>query len=293
MTRARLTVTAAYCVVTMAGLIAIEAHAQDFAAVEIQTIPVAGDLYMLVGEGGNIGLSVGDDGAMIIDTQYAPLSGKIRAAVNAAGGGDVEIVINTHWHGDHTGGNPEFGSAGAFIMAHTNVRTRLAAADDANPVGFPDLTYPDRIALDWNGNDIEVIHVAPAHTDGDSIVHFTNLNAFHMGDTFFNGVYPYIDVDSGGSFDGLIAAGDRVLALANGRTRIIPGHGPLASRADLEEWIGVLKTIRGRFQSLIDDGLDADAIVAADVTAEWDVAMGGGFMNPENFTRLAVQSLMQ
>lgn len=283
----RLRLAAATC------LIAISVQAQDFSAVEIETIPVADDLFMLVGQGGNIGLSVGDDGAMIIDTQYAPLTDKIQAAATAAGGGDIQFVINTHWHGDHTGGNANFGNAGAVIMAHTNVRVRLAAAENPEPAGFPQVTYPDRISFFWNGDDVDLIHVPPAHTDGDSIVHFKNLNAFHMGDTFFNGTYPYIDVDSAGSFDGLIAAGDMVIGLADDSTAIIPGHGPLTDKAGLEEWIAILKTIRSRFQSLIDDGLSADEVVAAGVTSEWDEAMGGGFMNPENFTRLAYQSLTE
>lgn len=272
-------------------LVVATAGAQDFSDVEIETIPVADDLYMLVGQGGNIGLSVGSDGAMIIDTQYAPLSDKIRSAVMSAGGGNVEFVINTHWHGDHTGGNASFGGAGAVIMAHTNVRVRLAAADDAEPAGFPDITYPDRVQFHWNGDDVHVVHVAPAHTDGDTIVFFSNLNAFHMGDTFFNGAYPFIDVDSAGSFDGLIAAGDLVIAMADDDTAIIPGHGPLASKTDLVRWIGILKTIRSRFQTLIDAGRSEDQVVAAGVTAEWDAAMGGGFMSPERFTRLAYQSL--
>jgi glyoxylase-like metal-dependent hydrolase (beta-lactamase superfamily II) len=272
-------------------LIALPGAAQDFSTVEIETVPVTDGVYMLVGQGGNIGLSVGDDGAMIIDTQYAPLTDKIQSAVTAAGGGEIQLVINTHWHGDHTGGNANFGNAGAMIMAHTNVRVRLAAADDAQPAGFPKVTFPDRARIFWNGNAVDLIHVLPAHTDGDTIVHFTNRNAFHMGDTFFNGTYPFIDVDSAGSFDGLIAAGEQVIAMANDATRIIPGHGPLADKADLEEWIGILKTIRGRFQSLIDDGMSADEVVAAGVTSEWDQQMGAGFMNPENFTRLAYQSL--
>jgi glyoxylase-like metal-dependent hydrolase (beta-lactamase superfamily II) len=280
-------------VAAMTWCLALPAKAQDFSAVEIETLAVADDIYMLVGQGGNIGLSVGDDGAMIIDTQYAPLTDKIQAAVTAAGGGDIQLVLNTHWHGDHTGGNADFGNAGALIMAHTNVRVRLAAADNAQPAGFPKVTYPDRASLHWNGNDVDLIHVLPAHTDGDTIVHFTNRNTFHMGDTFFNGAYPFIDVDSAGSFNGLIAAGERVIAMADNDTMIIPGHGPLADKADLEEWIGILKTIRGRFQSLIDEGLSADEVVAAGVTSEWDATMGTGFMNPENFTRLAYRSLTE
>ena len=279
--------------VVAGALATFTGQAQDFSAVEIETIPVADGVYMLVGQGGNIGLSVGDDGAMIIDTQYAPLSEKILGAVAAAGGGDVELVINTHWHGDHTGGNANFGRAGAMIVAHTNVRVRLAAADDADPDGFPAVTYPDRVRIHWNDNAIDLIHVLPAHTDGDTIVHFANLNAFHMGDTFFNGVYPFIDVDSAGSFDGLIAAGEQVIEIADNDTVIIPGHGPLADKADLEAWIGILKTIRSRFQSLIDEGRSADEVVAAGVTSEWDEAMGGGFMDPETFTRLAYRSLTE
>lgn len=274
-----------------AMLLSIPVHAQDdFSNVQIETVPVADGLFMLVGQGGNIGLSVGKDGAFLIDTQFAPLSEKIQAAVNAAGGRDVKFVINTHWHGDHTGGNANFAHDGATIIAQSNVRVRLVG-DNADAAALPTVTFPDRVSFHWNGQDLNLTHVPNAHTDGDVIIHFANLNVFHMGDTFFNGAYPFIDLSSDGSFDGIISAAEGVLARSNAETKFIPGHGPLGDRDDLQNYVNTLKTIRSRFQSLIDQGRSEDQVVAADVTSEWDATWGAGFMNPEQFTRLAYQSL--
>ena len=276
---------------------------QDFSTIEIETVPVADGVYMLVGAGGNIGLSVGDDGAFVIDDQFAPLSEKILAAIAAVTDADVKFLVNTHFHGDHTGGNEAFGAAGALIVAHENVRARMSTDQfreifnqpiPASPAGaLPIVTFTDEMTFHWNGDTIRAIHVAPAHTDGDTILYFQNANVIHMGDTFFNGFYPFIDVSSDGDIDGIIAAGYRALAIANEDTAIIPGHGPVSNAAGLAAWLDVLKVTRVSMQSLIDQGLSEDEAVAARPTAEFDEQFGGGFMNPENYNRLLYQSLIR
>jgi glyoxylase-like metal-dependent hydrolase (beta-lactamase superfamily II) len=277
------------------------AQQQDFSAVQIQTQQLTPSLYMLLGEGGNIALSTGPDGSVLVDTQYAPLNAKILAAVRAAGGGDVKYVINTHWHGDHTGGNEPLGKAGAVIIAHDNVLTRLSSEQfmaafnqrvpAAPAVARPVITFPSRTTFHLNGDVVQVVHVANAHTDGDSIVHFTNANVIHTGDTYMKDIYPFIDVSSKGSIDGFIAAADVVLSRANASTKIIPGHGALATKADLQRFHDMLVSARGKIQALIDQGMTEDEVVAAKPTAEFDAAWGQGFMNPENFTRFSYQSL--
>ncbi|MCZ6584504.1 MAG: MBL fold metallo-hydrolase [Gammaproteobacteria bacterium] len=274
---------------------------QDFSTVEIETVPVADGVYMLVGSGGNIGLSVGEDGAFVIDDQFAPLSEKIMAAIAAVTDADVKFLVNTHFHGDHVGGNEAFGAAGAVIIAHENVRARMSTNQfreifnqpiPASPAGaLPIVTFTDEMTFHWNGDTIRAIHVAPAHTDGDTILYFQNANVIHMGDTFFNGVYPFIDVSSNGDINGIIAAGYRALGIANEDTAIIPGHGPVSDAAGLAAWLDVLKVTRVSMQSLIDQGMSEDEAVAARPTAEFDEQYGGGFMNPENYNRLLYQSL--
>ena len=203
---------------------------QDFSQVEIRTEQVADGLYVLFGAGGNIGLSVGEDGAFLVDDQYAPLTEKILAAVAAVTDQPVRWVLNTHWHGDHTGGNENLGREGAMIVAHENVYRRLNPAEFADlvgrsqqsaPEGLPVVTFNDRVSFHWNGEDIRVNHMPNAHTDGDALVFFTNADAVHMGDTFFNGRYPFIDVDSGGGVHGVIAIADYVLA---NTSRFDPPH---------------------------------------------------------------------
>jgi cyclase len=278
--------------------------AQDFSAARIETQRLTPNLFMLmlVGEGaGNIALSTGSDGSVLVDTQFAPLNAKILAAVRAAGGSDVKYVINTHWHGDHSGGNEPLGAAGALIIAHDNVLARMsteqfmAAFNQRIPpspaAALPVVTFPTRTTFHLNGDVVQVVHVDNAHTDGDSIVHFTNANVIHTGDTYMKDVYPFIDVSSGGSIDGFIAAADAVLSRSDASTKIIPGHGELANKADMQRFHDMLVSVRGKLQALIDRGMSEDEVVAAGPTAEFDATWGQGFMNPENFTRFAYQSL--
>jgi glyoxylase-like metal-dependent hydrolase (beta-lactamase superfamily II) len=209
-------------------------EAQDFESVEIKTTRVASGIYMLEGRGGNLGVSIGSDGAFLIDDQFAPLTEKILAAIRKLSGAPIRFVLNTHWHGDHTGGNENLGKAGALIVAHENVRERMSVeqfieafgrrVDPSPPGALPVVTFTDAVTFHLNGDEIHAFHVPPAHTDGDSIVHFRIANVVHTGDTYFNGRYPFIDLSTGGTIDGVIAAADRLLELCDTETRIIPSR---------------------------------------------------------------------
>lgn len=283
-----------------AVLIADPALAQrDFSKVEITSEEVVPGVFMLQGSGGNIGLSVGEDGAFVIDDQFAPLAPKIMAAIKTINAAPVEFVVNTHWHGDHTGGNEAFGGAGARIVAHDNVRKRLKeglkrAASETPPApdgALPVVTFSDQVSFYWNGRDIRVIHLKDAHTDGDAIIHFRDANVIHTGDIYFNGGYPYIDLDSGGTFDGLIAAQEKILSLCDDATKIIPGHGPLSSKAILAPYVAMLKDVRARIAALIAQGMTEDQAVKADPLKDLNETWGKGFINGEALTRTAYRSL--
>ena len=279
-----------------AGPGALDAQ-QDMSDVEITTVPLESDLFMLVGRGGNIGLSVGEDGAFLIDDQFAPLTDKILAAVAEVTDQPVRWVLNTHWHGDHTGGNENLGNAGAMIVAHRNVYRRMNPDEFADLMGrssqapraaLPVVTFDAGVQFHWNGRHIDVTHIGQAHTDGDAVVHFPRANVFHMGDTFFRGRYPFVDVDSGGGVDGVIAAANFVLERSNEGTRIIPGHGDLASPEHLREYRDMLEIVRMRVASLVANGRTEEQVVAATPTADLDEAWGA---NSERFVRAVYQSL--
>ena len=274
---------------------------QNFDEVEITTTKLTENVYMLIGRGGNIGVSVGEDGVVLIDDQYAPLTRKIKAAVSAISDQPIRFVVNTHWHGDHTGGNENLGESGAVIVAHENVRSRLSteqfmsffdsrtppAPDAARPV----VTFTKDVTLHLNTDDLHIFHVENAHTAGDSLVHWRVQNVIHAGDLYFASQYPFIDLDSGGGIDGVITGIERALELANDSTKIIPGHGNLSNKKDLTTYRDMLKTIRIRIQNLIKEGKSFKEILSSKPTAEFDAKWGTGFIEPDVFVEFVYQSL--
>jgi cyclase len=284
------------------ALLAFPAFAQqDFAKVEIQTEKLSDSVYLLTGAGGNMGLSVGDDAVFLVDDQFAPLTPKIEAAIAKLTAKPVRFVLNTHWHFDHTGGNENFGKAGALIVAHENVRKRMSVEGFIEFLGMkfkaeprqalPVVTFTRDVTFHINGEEVYVLHLANAHTDGDAIVHFKKSDVVHMGDIFFNGRYPFIDTSSGGTVEGVIAAADRVLQSSSERTRIIPGHGPLARRADLQAYRDMLATVSGRIREHVRAGRSLEEAQAAKPTAEFDAVWGKGFLNAQRFTEMLYKNL--
>jgi glyoxylase-like metal-dependent hydrolase (beta-lactamase superfamily II) len=273
----------------------------DFSKVEIETIELGSGLAMLTGAGGNLGVSTGPDGVFLIDDQYAPMTVKIRAAIARLTDEPIRFVLNTHWHGDHTGGNENLGEAGVLILAHERVRARMSSEQFMAAMGrklppsprvaWPVVTFEDGVTLHLNGQTIEARHVAPAHTDGDSLVYFREADVLHTGDTFFSGMYPFFDASSGGRIDGMIDAATRALEIAGPKTRIIPGHGPLSSRKDLEAHREMLISVRDRVRELIGAGLDREAVIAARPTRAFDHRSQGGFVTPDRFAGLVYDSL--
>ena len=256
-----------------------------FASVEIKATHVAGAVHMLEGTGGNIGVSVGPDGVLIVDDQFAPLAGRISAAIESLGGGAPAYVLNTHYHGDHTGGNPIFGATGV-VVAHENVRVRLVAGDMA-PAGLPVVTFDDRIRLYFNGDRIDVIHLPRGHTDGDSVVWFRNAGVIHMGDHLFHGRFPYVDVPSGGSVDGFLANLETVLEMIPADTRVIPGHGPLAGVDALKESISVIRESQAMVREAVVNGtIDA---LERDGFGRWE-EWGSGFISTERWISIVRES---
>lgn len=248
-------------------------------AVNVDNTDLGDGLYMLsTGFAGNLALLVGEDGAVMIDDQLPNTGAAIEGAVvELAGEGAPRFIVNTHWHGDHTGGNAHFASQGSTVAAHHNIRARLDAADDAwtqAPGTLPILTFGADLTFHMNGQTVEATHIPAAHTDGDAIVYFREADVLHMGDVMFSGLFPYVDLSAGGSVDGYIAAMEQGLALAGENTRIIPGHGPLSTPADLQASIDMLREAAFRVRTLVEGGADLDAVRAAaplaDMEEDWN-----------------------
>jgi cyclase len=280
-----------------------QAQSQDFEKVEITTIPVNENIYMLQGEGGNIGVAVGDDGVFLIDDQFAPLTDKITTAIAEISEQPIKFLVNTHWHFDHTGGNENLGNAGVIIVAHDQVRHRMTIDQfiealnmqftPSPPEALPIVTFNDQVTFHLNNETIKTIHLPSAHTDGDSIIHFQNANVIHTGDIYFNGLYPFIDNSSGGSINGVINAVNQILMLADENTKIIPGHGALSNREELLVYRDMLIAVRNKIQAQINEGLSIDEILSNNPTAEFDEKWGKGFLSPEQFIRIVYQDLTE
>lgn len=269
--------------------------------VEFTTIQLSDTIYMLKGRGGNVGISSGQDGLYIIDDQVKPVTAGLLKAIGKVSDRPIKFVINTHYHADHTGGNETIGGGGSVIIAHDNIRKRMTTEQvsifrktttppypkDALPV----VTFNDQMTLHFNGESATAYYVANGHTDGDAIIHFPVSNVIHMGDMFFNGLYPYVDLDAGGSMQGIIEAADLALSLADESTRIIPGHGPLGMAEDLRTYRDYLIQASANVQVLIDEGKSLQQIIDAKPTSEWDETLGKTWITPPQFVTFIYNSL--
>ena len=257
---------------------------------------VAPGIFMFEGQGGftggNLGLLMGDDGIVLIDDGIPDVSATTVAAVEAITGAPVDFLINTHAHGDHTGANKEFRDMGTTVLAHDNLRQALVADEEFPASGLPELTFNDSVTFHLNGQTAYIFHIPSAHTSGDSAIHFTDANVLHTGDVLFNGIFPFIDLDGGGSVDGYIAGQQRMLAMVDDDTTVIPGHGPLATRADLEAALDMLVDAQARVKALVDDGKSLDEVKAANPLSSYE-SWSWGFITTERMTETLYRSLAE
>lgn len=270
-------------------------------AVEYTTVPLSDHLSMLIGRGGNIAVSAGKDGIFLIDDQFPNIADQLLAQVRKISDGPIRFVINTHYHGDHTGGNELLGGQGAVIIAHDNIRQRMSteqfsqfmnrSTPAATPVALPVITFSEGVSLHLNGESAQVIHVPRGHTDGDAIVYFPDSNVIHMGDIYFNGLYPFIDLDGGGTAQGMIKAVDTALELTNESTKVIPGHGPLSTPTELKAYRDMLQQASDVVMNLVDEGKSLDEAIAAKPTSQWDDPLGNVWITPAQFVTFIYNSL--
>ena len=266
---------------------------RNFDDITIETTQLSDHIYMLVASGGNIGVSAGDDSVLVIDNQFAPLTPKILEALKKLSDKPVKIVMNTHHHRDHTGGNENFGKLGSTIIAHDNVRKRLE--NEQPKIALPIITFNDKLHLEINGEQVAVFHVENAHTDGDVMLYFTNSNVLHTGDTYFNGRFPYIDLSSGGSVNGYINAVKSGLMVVDENTKIIPGHGNLSNKAEYESFLKMLQTLKTNvLEEIKKDKTEDDVANNESLTKTFDdLGYGIGFINSEKIRRTFYKSLKE
>src|SRR5215203_4213511 len=280
--------------------VSIYAQQRDFSQVQMKATKVAGNVYMLEGSGGNIGVSVGADGILIVDDQYAPLADKIRAALKGLGQGKLRFILNTHWHGDHTGGNVVFGPE-APIIAHDNVRKRLATEQRSEVFNrttppspkeaLPVITFNNSLSVHFNSEEIKVIHFPQGHTDGDSVIFFSTSNVVHLGDDFFAGRFPFVDLESGGSVEGLIKNIGDILGKIPAGAKLIPGHGPISTVDDLKSYHGMLTQTTEIVRQKIAAGKTLDQIKTEGLPAEW-APWGVGFIKTDRWVETIYRSLI-
>lgn len=267
---------------------------QEFEDVELKSQHVRGNIYMINGTGGNIGVSVGEDGILIIDDKFAPLADKIRAALEDMGPGELKFILNTHYHGDHTGANPVFGPD-VPILAHTNVRKRLQNPPRGEPTpkeGWPVITFDHSVSVHFNGEEIKVIHFPRGHTDGDSVIFFTGSNVVHMGDDFFNGIFPFVDLDGGGNVLGMTRNIEKILEKLPDDVKIIPGHGPLATVDDLKEFHTMLVETTEHVRQQMLAGSSRDQVKAEGLPEKW-TGWGWQFIPEDRWIDIVWGSLIQ
>lgn len=288
-----------YAVLALCLAVTAASAQQDFSKVEVKATKVAGNVYMLQGAGGNIGVSVGADGILIVDDQFAPLADKIKAALKTLGEGKLKFVLNTHWHGDHTGGNVAFGPE-APIIAHDNVRKRLATEQKseffkhtvpASPKdALPVITFGQSLTVHFNGEEIRVIHFPKGHTDGDSVIFFTGSNVVHMGDDFFGGTFPFVDLESGGSVEGLTENIAAILGKLPPGVKLIPGHGPISTPDDLKLYHRMLVETSAVVREKMKAGKTVAQIKAEGLPEEWN-SWGKGFIKTDVWIEIIHRSL--
>ena len=278
------------------------AYAQrDFSTVKIKTVPVANNISMLVGAGGNIGLFSGKDGVFMIDDQFGPLTPNILVAIKKITTDPVRFLLNTHWHFDHSGGNENMGEIGTTIIAHDNVRKLMSMPQElkafgmkvpASPkIALPVMTFDSNTTIHLDGEIIKIRHLPNAHTDGDTFVQFVNGNVFHAGDTFFNGFYPFIDTEHGGSISGMIEAANTIITFANDNTKIIPGHGPLGNKAQLKAFRNMLLKVEKLAIAARAQEQTSDELSATPPIKKIDATWGKGFLDIKKFLKIVYSGM--